>query len=139
MKFAPKIDTQLSVFMENKPGRLAQICSTLSQQSVNIFSMSIHDTVDHSIIRFVVDNATKALILLEEEGLYIITQKVVVVTIDNRPGQLAEVARKLASADQNIEYAYCATSPRATRGLLVMRPSNVSKALKILNTSSANK
>jgi len=110
MKFYPKIETQLSVFAENKPGRLARICSILGQNQVNILSMSVHDTVDHSIVRLVVDNATKAIILLEQEGLYIITHKVAVLMIDNRPGSLAEVCRKVAMADQNIEYAYCTSS-----------------------------
>jgi hypothetical protein len=135
-KFAPRIDTQLSVFMENKPGRLAQICSTLGQQNVNIFCMSIHDTVDHSIIRFIVDNATKALILLEEEGLYIVTQKVVVVTIDNRPGCLAEIARKLAVADQNIEYAYCTAGPLQDSGILVLKTEDAEQTLEVLQDSA---
>ena len=135
MKYAPRIDTQLSVFMENKPGRLAHICSTLSEKNVNIFCMSIHDTVDHSIIRFIVDNATKALILLEEEGVYIITQKVVVVEIDNRTGMLAEIARKLAVADQNIEYAYCTASHQQEVGVLVLKTEDAEQTLEVLEGS----
>lgn len=132
MKFIAKIDTQLSVFMENKPGRLAQICTALSQQNVNIYAMSIHDTVDHSIIRFIVDNATKALILLEEEGLHIVTQKVVVITIDNRPGCLADIARILANADQNIEYAYCTASQFQDSGVLVLKTEDAEQTLEVL-------
>lgn len=132
MKFSPRIETQLSVFMENKPGRLANICTTLSQNNVNIYSMSIHDTVDHSIIRIIVDNATKALILLEEEGLYIVTQKVVVVMIDNRVGYLAEISRKLARADQNIEYAYCTASPNQESGILVLKTEDAERTLEVL-------
>lgn len=132
MRIIPKIETQLSVFMENKPGRLANICTTLSQNSVNIFSMSIHDTVDHSIIRLILDNPTKALILLEEEGLYIVTQKVVVITIDNRPGSLAAIARKLALADQNIEYAYCTASQNQDEGTLVLKTEDAERTLEVL-------
>ena len=135
MNFSPRIETQLSVFMENKPGRLANICTTLSQNSVNIFSMSIHDTVDHSIIRLIVDNPTKALILLEEEGLYIVTQKVVIVTIDNRPGSLAEIARKLALADQNIEYAYCTASQSHEAGSIVLKTEDAERTLEVLEDS----
>lgn len=118
--------------MENKPGRLAGICSTLSQSGVNIYSMSIHDTVDHSIIRLIVDNPTKALILLEEEGLYIVTQKVVIVFIDNRPGCLAEIARKLAAADQNIEYAYCTATPNQDSGALVLKTEDAERTMEVL-------
>lgn len=132
MKFIPRIETQLSVFMENKPGRLAGICSTLAECGVNIFSLSVHDTVDHAIIRLIVDNPTKALIMLEEEGLYIITQKVVVVSIDNRPGSLAEVARQLASADQNIEYAYCTSSQNQDSGALVLKTEDPERTLEVL-------
>ena len=132
MKFIPRIETQLSVFMENKPGRLAGICSTLAQCGVNIFSLSVHDTVDHAIIRLIVDNPTKALIMLEEEGLYIITHKVVVVQIDNRPGCLAEVARKLATADQNIQYAYCTSSTNQDAGALVLKTEDAERTLEVM-------
>ncbi len=135
MKFGPRIETQLSVFMENKPGRLANTCQTLGQCGVNVFSMSVHDTVDHAIIRLVVDNATKALIMLEEEGLYIITQKVVVVTLDNRPGALAEISRKLASADQNIQYAYCTSSSLQDAGTLVLKTEDAERTLEVLEES----
>ena len=99
MRFGCRVETQLSVFAENKPGRMAKICYTLGSMGVNIYSMSIHDTVDHSIIRLIVDNPTKALILLEEEGLYIITQKVVIVDINNEVGSLGQIATVLARAD----------------------------------------
>jgi len=121
MNFNVRVDTQLSVFMENKPGRLANICHVLGDQDVNMQSMSVHDTVDHSIVRLVVDNPTKALILLEEEGLYIVTQKVVIVTISNQPGALSAVARRLALADDNIEYAYCTAAKEYDTGMLVIK------------------
>ena len=132
MALYPKVETQLSVFMENKPGRLAKICSIMGRAGVNIHSMSVHDTVDHSIVRLIVDNATKALILLEEEGLYIITQKVVVVTIDNRPDALSQIARKLAIADQNIEYAYCTALPSQESGMLVLKTSDPDETVNVL-------
>ena len=135
MKFFPKIETQLSVFAENKPGRLAKICSALGDNGVNIYSVSVHDTVDHSIIRLIVDNATKALILLEEEGLYIITHKVVTLVIDNKPGSLAAVASKIAMADQNIEYAYCTAFPDQDCGMLVIKAEDPERVQEVLESS----
>ena len=132
MKFFPKIETQLSVFMENRPGRMAKICSILGEHDVNIYSLSVHDTVDHAIVRLIVDNATKALILLEEEGLHIITHKVVVLMIDNRAGSLSEVARKLALADQNIAYAYCTASKIQDFGMLVLKTSDPELVVDVL-------
>ncbi len=134
LKFFPKIDTQLSVFTENRPGRLAKICSVLGENSVNIQSMSVHDTVDHSIIRLIVDNATKALILLEEEGLYIITHKVVCLMIDNTPGSLSVLSRKIALADQNIEYAYCTASPAQEFGFLIIKAEDPEQVVEVLET-----
>ncbi len=132
---AIKVETQLSVFMENKPGRLAQICHALADMNVNIQSMTVHDTVDHSIVRLIVENPTKALILLEEQGLHIVTQKVLVMEIDNRPGALAEVARKLAMADENIEYAYCTASKNQEAGLLVIKTKDAEQTLQVLEES----
>lgn len=136
MRFGCRIETQLSVFAENKPGRMAKICYTLGSTGVNIYSMSIHDTVDHSIIRFIVNNPTKALILLEEEGLYIITQKVVVVDISNEVGALGSIATLLARADDNIEYAYCTANPNLDTAMLVLKTRDAEHTLEILQESN---
>src|SRR3989338_7238572 len=113
------IGKQLSVFVENKPGRLSQICSTLADNGINIHAMSVHDTVDHAIVRLMVDNPNKALILLEEEGSYIVTQDVVVLDIENKPGIIATIAKRLFRADVNIEYAYCTAAKSQEYGCLV--------------------
>jgi len=135
MKFACRIETQLSVFCENKPGRMAKICYTLGNMDVNIFSISVHDTVDHSIVRLIVDNPTKAIILLEEDGLYVITHKVVVCDIGNEPGSLAKTAGLLARADDNIEYAYCTASVNQDIALLVIKTKDAERTLEILQES----
>jgi len=132
MRYGCRVETQLSVFAENKPGRMAKICYTLGNMGVNIFSMSVHDTVDHSIIRLTVDNPTKAIILLEEEGLYIITQKVVVVDIVNEVGALAKIASQLARADDNIEYAYCTAGVNQEIALLVLKTKDAERSLDIM-------
>lgn len=132
MRFGAKIATQLSIFAENKPGRMAKICYTLGQMGVNIYSMSVHDTVDHSIIRFIVDNPTKALILLEEDGLYIMTHKVVMVNIGNEVGNLGEISSLLARADDNIEYAYCTATELQETAMLVIKTKDAERTLDIL-------
>jgi len=124
---------QLSVFLENRPGILARICSILSENSVNILALSIHDTVDHAVVRLIVDHPTKALLLLENEELYVMEQDVVVVDVDNRPGVLADVACKLAEADINIHYAYCTATQEQLHGCLVMKTDNPEKAAEILS------
>ena len=118
--------------MENKPGRLSKICNILADAKINVYAMSVHDTVDHAIIRLIVDNPTKALILLEEEGLYIVTQDVVVVEIDNKPGIISSIAAKLYRADINIEYAYCTATRNQDVGALVIKTQDAEQAQEIL-------
>ena len=77
------IQKQLSVFLPNRPGIMARTCSVLSDAGVNILAMAVHDTVDNAVVRFIVDHPTKAILLLEQEELYVMEQDVVVVEIDN--------------------------------------------------------
>ncbi len=126
------IEKQLSVFMENKPGRLSKICSTLADAGINIHAMTVHDTVDHAIVRLIVDQPTKALIILEEEGVYIVTQDVVILEIENKPGIISMVAKKLFRADINIEYAYCTATKNQDLGCLVIKTRDVEQTLEIL-------
>ena len=118
--------------MENKPGRLSQICNALAENDINIVAMSVHDTVDHAIVRLIVDYPTKALVLLEEEGVYIITQDVVVLETDNKPGIIASIAKKLFRADINIEYAYCTATKNQEFGCLVIKTKDAEQTLEIL-------
>ena len=126
------IGKQLSVFMENKPGKLSHICSTLADANINIYAMSVHDTVDHAIVRLVVDNPNKALIILEEEGVYIIIQDVVIIEIDNRPGIISSIAKRLFRADINIEYAYCTATKNQEVGCIVIKTKDAEQANEIL-------
>ena len=125
---------QLALFLDNRPGTLARLCEALAEAKVNIYAISTSDTVDHSVIRMVVSDSRKALLLFEDRGTLVVESEVVMVEGDNRPGSLAKIAEKLAESEVNIEYCYCATPPDAKKGLLVMRLSNAKKALKVLNT-----
>jgi hypothetical protein len=129
-----QITTQLALFLNNKPGTLARVCDALSAAKINIYAISTSDTIDHSVVRMVVSDSRKALLLFEEHGTLVIETEVIMIEGDNKPGSLARLAHKLSDADINIEYAYCATPPEAKRGLLVLRVSNARKALKVLNS-----
>jgi len=115
------IQKQLSVFLANRPGALAHICGILSEAGVNIQALSVHDTVDNAVVRLVVDNPTKALLLLENEELYILEQDVVVVSVENQAGTLARLCEKLGRADINISYAYCTGMPHQPFGCVVLK------------------
>jgi hypothetical protein len=129
-----QITKQLALFLENRPGTLARVCDALSAAKINIYAVSMSDTVDHSVVRMVVSDPTKALFVFEEHGTLVVEDDVLMIDGDNKPGSLAAIAHKLATAKVNIEYAYCATPPDAKKGLLIMRVSDAKKALKVLNT-----
>lgn len=125
---------QLALFLDNKPGTLARVCDALSAAKINIYAISTSDTVDHSVVRMVVSDPRKAMLLFEEHGTLVVETDVLLIDGDNKPGSLAKICHKLAAAKINIEYAYCATPPDARKGLLILRVNNVKKAMKLLNT-----
>jgi len=124
---------QLSLFLNNKPGTLAEVCEELAEHQINIFALSISDTTDHSVIRMVVSDPVKATHLLGERGVLVVENKVLLIENANRPGTLAGIADALAKGKINIEYAYLATSPSSKTGLAVFRVSDTKKAAKLLS------
>jgi hypothetical protein len=129
-----QITKQLAIFLDNRPGMLARVCDALSAAKINIFAITTSDTVDHSVIRMVVNDSRRALLVFEEHGTLVVEDDVVMLEGDNKSGSLAKIAHKLANAGINIEYCYSATSPNAKKGLMILRTSNAKKALKVLNS-----
>ena len=118
--------------MPNRPGVLARTCSILSESGINILAMAVHDTVDNAVVRFLVDHPTKAILLLEQEELYVLEQEVVVAEITNASGELTKICQELAMADINIAYAYCTAVPGQESGCLVLKTDNPERTLEIL-------
>src|SRR3989449_4649653 len=129
-----QITKQLAIFLENRPGMLARVCDALAEARINIYAITTSDTVDHSVIRMVVSDPRKALLLFEEHGTLVVEDDVLMVDGDNKPGSLAQIAHRLAAARINIEYCYCATIPDANNGVLIFRASDAKKTLKVLNS-----
>lgn len=112
---------------------MAKACAILSEAGISILALAIHDTVDNAVVRFLVDNPTKALLLLEQEAFYVMEQKVLVLEILNQAGELTRICRSLAEADINIAYAYCTARPDQHSGCLVIKTDNPERALEILS------
>lgn len=129
------IVTQLSVFLANKPGTLSEVCDELAKARVNIYALTISDSVDHAVVRMVVSDTRRALHLFEERGVLVVENDVLMIENSNKPGSLSAIANKLSKAKVNIDYAYLATSPGSKRGLLILRPSNTKKALQALTAA----
>jgi hypothetical protein len=127
-----QITKQLAIFLDNRPGMLADVANALAAARVSIYAISTSDTVDHTVIRLVVSDYRKALGVFEEHGTLVVEDDVLMVDGSNKPGELARISDVLAKAKVNIEYCYSATLPDAKKGLMVLRVSNPEKALKAL-------
>lgn len=127
-----RTETQLAIFLENRPGILADICATLTAARINVLALSVVDTVDHAVVRLVVDKAGPAIHLLEGRGLLVVENDVLTIDLPHRPGALGEVARRLAHARVNIEYLYATTTPGQKRATVVLRTSDNARARKAL-------
>src|ERR1700730_11908548 len=131
-KISMETATQLAVFLSNRPGALARVCEPLAKAEINIHALATSDTVDHSVVRMVVSDPTRALMLLGESGVLALENDVLMIESDNEPGTLAKIADRLAHAQVNIEYAYMAATTKSNRGLMILRPSDVDKASRAL-------
>ena len=92
-----EITTQLALFLANKPGTLAAVCDALAAEKINIFGLTISDTVDHVVVRMVVSDYKRALSIFEEHGTLVLENEVLMLEHDNKPGTLSEIAKKLAA------------------------------------------
>src|SRR5204863_8785800 len=131
-KLAVETATQLAVFLANRPGALARVCEALAKAEINIHALATSDTVDHTVVRMVVSDPTKALILLGEAGTLALETEVLMIETASQPGVLAKIAERLAEIEVNIEYAYLAGGRDVEKGLIVLRPSDVGKAKRAL-------
>ena len=128
-----RIEPQLAVFMENRPGLLAKVCGTLAESGINILALSIHDTVDHAIVRMVVDQPKEAEGVLSRMHAMVQRHDVVVMDVPNQVGALATIAERLAEAGINLEYAYCTASPNQQGGALVLRTNDLEATINALS------
>ncbi|MHC4200287.1 MAG: ACT domain-containing protein [Planctomycetota bacterium] len=126
-----EIAEQLSIFLENKPGVLASVSSALAEAGVNLRALCVSDTVDHAVVRLVPSDHGLARDVLERGGALVVETEVLVLTLPDKPGALADVARKFADAEVNIEYSY-GSGGTAEAGILVMRVSDMERAKKAL-------
>jgi len=119
---------QISIFLENKPGQLAGICRALAKAEVNIATLSLADTADFGIVRMIVDDHVKGCEVLAKAGYAVRETDVVMVTVADRPGGMAELMEKLDSAGVDIEYSYAYALGQGDKAVLVFRFADNAKA-----------
>jgi len=98
---------QITVFLENSEGRLAALCRTLADASVDMSALTIADTTDYGVVRIICDEPDRALEVLNDANYRAVATKVSAIQVPNRPGGLAELLETLESLKLNIEYGYC--------------------------------
>ncbi|NOZ01005.1 MAG: amino acid-binding protein [Deltaproteobacteria bacterium] len=123
-----EIVKQLAVFVANKPGTLAAICGNLSDREISIQGLAVDDARDHAVLRLIVDDAAKAIHVLGESGVLVLDSEIIKVTLPNKPGNMADLARVLSEAGVNIEYAYGGLSPEDKAGILYLKVTDMEKA-----------
>ncbi|KAF1085371.1 acetolactate synthase 3 regulatory subunit [Sporotomaculum syntrophicum] len=129
---------QISVFLENEKGRLAQVTKVLGDNNINIRAMSIADTADFGILRIIVSDPDKAIRLLKEANFTGSTTDVIAVEIKDEPGGLANVLDLLQQADINIEYLYAFVQKASNAALVVVKVEQIDKAIEVLQKKDIN-
>jgi hypothetical protein len=122
---------QLSVFLENKSGRLNEVSSLLAEAGINMSAFSIADTSDFGILRVIVSDPDKALKILREKEFSASLTEVVCLICPNEPGALSRALDILSKEDVQIEYMYAFSIEQSAN--IIIRPANVQKCIEALN------
>lgn len=123
---------QLSIFVENKSGRLAEITEALAGANVDIRAISIADTSDFGILRLIVDKPQEAVAALKGAGLTVSLTNVIAVGISDKPGEFAKAMRVLADASIGVEYMYAFISRDRGKAYVILRVDDSDRAVEAL-------
>jgi len=123
---------QISVFFENKPGRLGEVTRVLADAGINLRAISIADTADFGILRLIVNNHEKAATALNNAGFTTRITNVAAVEIDDTPGSLARVMDIFKAADVNIEYLYASLEGKGGKAVVIFKLEDHDKGLSLI-------
>lgn len=123
---------QISVFLENKCGRLAAVTRTLAEAGINIRALSIADTSDFGILRLIVDKPDLAFDVLKENSFTVSTTEVIAVEMPDQPGALAAVLEILDKGGVNMEYLYAFVGQSSSKALNIFRVERIDAAIDVL-------
>lgn len=123
---------QISIFIENRPGRLTKILNLFQEHQIDIRSMSVADTKDFGILRLIVNHSEAALAALKEAGYAVTVTEVIAIGIEDKPGGLTSVMTLLSDAGMNVEYFYAFVSPKVGQAFVILRVDDNDGALAIL-------
>ena len=123
---------QISVFLENVSGRLAEVTKILAAGQVNLRAMTIADTADFGILRIIAANPDKAVEILSQGGFMAKQTDVLAVEVEDRPGGLAHVMEVFSKNKVNIEYMYASLERNQDKAIIIIKVEEVQKAIRIV-------
>ena len=129
---------QISIFIENKSGRLAEIARILGIAGINIRALSLADTTDFGILRLIVNDREKPKQVLKEKGFTVSKTEVVAVEVPDRPGGLSEILQTLDSESINVEYMYAFVERCGENAVIIFRFDETEKAIAVLQNKGFN-
>lgn len=127
---------QISIFLENKSGRLADVIKVLSDADINLRAMTIADTADFGILRIVVNNYEKAAKILEDNHFTIRITKVLGIVIEDKPGGLYKIVKLFKDKNINIEYLYASLKREDDKAVVIFKVEDVECGLKIIRDNA---
>jgi hypothetical protein len=128
---------QISLFVENKPGRMAKVSKVLSDAGVNIRAMTIAEARDFGVIRMVVDETDKGYKVLHDNSFTVSMTDVLAVEMKDIPGGLYDIVNTLGQNNINVDYAYAFVTAKAEKAMLILRVDDLARAKKVLGDMGA--
>jgi hypothetical protein len=123
---------QISIFLENKSGRLAEVTELLAKSGINIRALSLADTADFGILRLILNDLEKAKKVLKENGFTVGKTEVIAVEVPDRPGGLAGILNALQGEGINVEYMYAFVQKSGENAIIIFRFDELEKAIAAL-------
>jgi hypothetical protein len=127
---------QISIFVENKPGKLAELTQFMAKHEINLRALSLADTQDFGILRIITGRPERADEILQEAGYITKLNNVLAVALPDKPGALADILQRLADAQVNVEYTYAFTSFKPGAAYMIFRVDDRHKAEEVLQQGS---
>lgn len=124
---------QISVFIENSPGKLLDFTQLLDDNNINMNTLSIAETKDFGIVRFVTDDSYKTVSVLRDASYIVQMTDVIVAEVENKPGSLNKVLKLLSESQVNIQYAYTFTISKNGKAYIVFKTSDLDKTLSVIS------
>jgi hypothetical protein len=123
---------QISIFLENKSGRLAEVTSVLSESGINIRALYLADTADFGILRLIVNDTEKARQALKDHGFTVEKTKVVAIEVPDRPGGLSSILNTIKNEGINVEYMYAFVEKSGENAIVIFRFDEFEKSIDVL-------